>query len=229
MIFANALECPFAQRTWMVLLEKGVDFERRDVVLRDPVAGLAATAPKPAWLLEHNPLGRVPTLITEQGSVYESVVCNALLEDLYPHPPMMPVDPWARARSNLIVERFNQRAVPAFYRLLSAVEERDQHAAAEQWRGELLWLEGELEERGPWWYPGRLGLVDCAVAPFVARLGVTEHYRGVGMPESCVRLSSWWTQIEEQPSFVGTLETPDSHSGCWPTFLIDVYARYARG
>ena len=93
---------------------------------------------------------------------------------------------------------------------------------------EIARLEGELEERGPWWYPGRLGLVDSALAPIVARLGVTEHYRGIGMPDQCVRLSDWWIQIEEQPSFVDTLETPDSHSGCWPTFLIEVYARYAR-
>ena len=49
----SAWFCPFAQRTWIALLEKGVDFELVEINPYD----------KTPEFLAVNPLGLVPTLV----------------------------------------------------------------------------------------------------------------------------------------------------------------------
>lgn len=48
----SASVCPFAQRSRMVLLEKGVDFELTEINLQE----------KPVWFAEISPQGKVPVL-----------------------------------------------------------------------------------------------------------------------------------------------------------------------
>ena len=51
--------CPFAQRTWITLLEKGIPFRYVEVALKDPKTGLwHQLDAKPEWFLNLNPLGK---------------------------------------------------------------------------------------------------------------------------------------------------------------------------
>ena len=45
-----------------------------------------------------NPSGLVPTLVTPQGSLPQSLAILEWLDEVYPDPPLLPSDPWARAR-----------------------------------------------------------------------------------------------------------------------------------
>ena len=79
----------YSHRVRLVLAEKGVSAEIIDVqVGRCP--------PK---LAEANPYGGVPTLVDRDLALYESTVVMEYLDERYPHPPLLPVYPVARAGS----------------------------------------------------------------------------------------------------------------------------------
>ncbi|MFK7837016.1 MAG: maleylacetoacetate isomerase [Sulfitobacter sp.] len=45
-----------------------------------------------------NPSGLVPTLVTPQGALPQSLAILEWLDEVHPEPPLLPSDPWARAR-----------------------------------------------------------------------------------------------------------------------------------
>lgn len=78
----------YVNKVKMVLLEKGLPFSEE----------LVAPGHKPADLLEASPLGKVPFLRTEHGTLCESSVIVEYLEALAPTPALLPADPWAAAK-----------------------------------------------------------------------------------------------------------------------------------
>jgi glutathione S-transferase len=107
-IFKGGL-CPFAGRTWIVLLELGLPFDMVyiDYNVENP------------WFLEVNPRGRVPALHnpTDGTTVYESAICNEYLVDLArdhddkndgPLSKLMPNSPSGRARLRLLIDMFDK-------------------------------------------------------------------------------------------------------------------------
>jgi glutathione S-transferase len=69
------------------LLEKGVPFEEE-----------LNWAAKDEATLACSPLGKVPFVRTPQGALCESQVIAEYVEDAYPQTPLMPADPFARAK-----------------------------------------------------------------------------------------------------------------------------------
>jgi glutathione S-transferase len=72
----------------LALLEKGVAFQEEHV----------ATGKKDETVLACSPLGKIPFIRTERGSLCESQVIVEYLEARYPNPPLLPADPWAAAK-----------------------------------------------------------------------------------------------------------------------------------
>ena len=72
----------------LALLEKGIAFQEQYV----------ATGSKDEAVLSCSPLGKVPFIRTEQGSLCESQAILDYLEALQPEPRLLPVDPWAAAK-----------------------------------------------------------------------------------------------------------------------------------
>ena len=71
--------CPYVQRAAIVLAEKGVAFERRDINLAD----------KPDWFRNISPLSKTPVLLVGDEAIFESaVICEYLDETALPrlHP-----------------------------------------------------------------------------------------------------------------------------------------------
>lgn len=75
------------------LLEKGVPFEE-NLVWINPVESST---------LLRSPMGKVPFLETPQGCISESAVCADYIEQAYPHPPLIPADPFAAAKVREII------------------------------------------------------------------------------------------------------------------------------
>lgn len=72
----------------MILLEKSIPFQEELVMTgRTDEAVLAAS-----------PLGKIPFLRTQEGSVCESEVIAQYLEELHPQPALLPSTPMARAK-----------------------------------------------------------------------------------------------------------------------------------
>jgi glutathione S-transferase len=72
----------------LALLEKGLPFteERVDI------------ASKTDALLDATPLGKVPFIRTEHGSLCESQAILDYIEAAHPQPPLLPTDPWQAAK-----------------------------------------------------------------------------------------------------------------------------------
>src|SRR5215212_10491625 len=83
--------CPQSHRTRIVLAEKDITVE---VINIDPNN-------KPEDLADLNPYNSAPTLIDRDLVLYDSRVIMEYLDERFPHPPLMPVDPVSRARARL--------------------------------------------------------------------------------------------------------------------------------
>jgi glutathione S-transferase len=75
--------CPFGQKVRIVLAEKGLAYEFVQVDLSQ------GEQRKPDFL-RLNPFGRVPVLVDEETTIYDSTIINEYLEDEYPEPPVLP-------------------------------------------------------------------------------------------------------------------------------------------
>lgn len=97
----------------------------------------------------------------------------------------MPRDAAARAEAQLLVSRYDQRFVPAFYKLLRAAAADVATAAAKELVEEFGWLEAQLAARpsgsGPYVLGGDApSLADAALAPWLLRLPLLDHFRCEG-------------------------------------------------
>lgn len=229
-LLASAYECPFAQRTWTALLEKGVEFEVKNVELRRPEDGQYEPDAKPDWLMEMNPLGKVPALQVNGECVYESLVCNEYVEEAYPGTRMAPEEAMQRAKMRLIMARFESRVVPKFYKLLLAPGQSE--SCISDMLCEFKWLESMLVEGMPYFMGPMFSLVELALLPFFARFNVLKHYRGFSIPENgdFNKLLLWYKTAALRPSFQMTCREVETHyQKPWDDCMVEIYARYADG
>ena len=82
---ADDVQC---HRVRLVLAAKGVTYER---ILVEP-------GKVPEDLLDLNPYATTPTLVDRDLVLYDTTVVCEYLDERYPHPPLMPIDPLSRAR-----------------------------------------------------------------------------------------------------------------------------------
>lgn len=88
----------FARKVEIVLLEKGLAFERVMV----PFTQTQGYRPKDPFVLANNPKGQVPVFVDGDLVLYDSTVIIEYLDDAWPVPPLFPRDPKARARCRQI-------------------------------------------------------------------------------------------------------------------------------
>ncbi|MEZ4598235.1 MAG: glutathione S-transferase family protein [Syntrophotaleaceae bacterium] len=210
----SARVCPYAHRSRLALMEKGLPFELVEIDLRN----------KPAWYREINPFESVPAL--RQGSflLRESLVINEYVEELTPEPPLLPAVPRQRAEARLWISFADSRMVPLFYRLLKARGEEEKATAGRDLLSVLSCLDEELHRRqggGPYWGGRSVCLTDLALYPWFERWPVLEHYRGWAIPRDMTALLSWVEAMKGRDAVV--------RGGQSAEFYIGEYARYAEG
>ncbi len=96
-LFSSPLS-PYAAKARIALYEKGLEFEKINV-LWDPVRGFAE---KPAEMLAINPKGQVPTLVDGEIALYDSTIILEYLEERYSNPPLYPKNIAARVQCRLL-------------------------------------------------------------------------------------------------------------------------------
>jgi len=187
-------ECPFCQKTRIVLAEKDLSYETVPVDLQ------AGEQKRPDFL-KLNPFGKVPVLIDDEVIVYDSTIINEYLEDEYPHPQLMPADSAARAR----VRTFEDYADNAFIPLTGTImrelrkpeAERDEAKivqSREQIARQLAVLDGSLAGRN--WLVGNFSLADVAFAPRVVILTAL----GVTLDPEWRNVASWIQRLNQRAS-----------------------------
>mgnify|MGYP003572018354 FL=1 len=156
-LFSSAT-CPQSHRVRVVLAEKGIAVEITDV----------DSSEKPEDLLDLNPYNTVPTLVDRELVLYDPRAIMEYLDERFPHPPLMPVDPVSRARTRLALYRIEQD----WYSLVPALEskgEKTSSKARKQLRDSLTASAGVFAAK-PFFLSDEFSLVDASVIPILWRM-----------------------------------------------------------
>ncbi len=123
---------------------------------------------KPEDLLDLNPYGSIPTLVDRDLVLYDSRVIVEYLDERFPHPPMMPVDPVSRARTRLALYRIEND----WYKLIRDIESKDVKKAFESRKilQESIISSTEVFSVKPFFLSDEFTLVDATIAPIFWRL-----------------------------------------------------------
>jgi glutathione S-transferase len=210
----SSSSCPFAQRTRMALMEKGIDFELTEISLDA----------KPGWFLEISPYGKVPVIRHNGTVIYESAVINEYLEEVFPALPLLPADPARRAQARIWIDFANVRFTPHVYKLMLAQDEEGQNFQKRKLAEALYAMEFEglhLLSDGPYWMGEDLTLVDLTFLPHLQRFVALRHYRDFDVPEDHTRLRDWLALMETRPS-VQAMRWPDeTYIKNWSKYAFD--------
>jgi stringent starvation protein A len=152
---AEDIQC---HRTRLVLAAKGVTYDR---VMIDP-------AKPPTDLTDLNPYGTAPTLVDRDLVLYDTAVVCEYLDERYPHPPLMPIDPLSRARLRLACVRIELDWLPEVAVIRAGGRPAD--AARKRLREQLL-SSLPLFKASKFFLNPEMSLADCLVAPVIWRLG----------------------------------------------------------
>jgi glutathione S-transferase len=193
----TARVCPYAHRTRLALLEKGLEFEHIEIDFKN----------KSERFLAVSPYGKVPALAHDGQTIYESVIINEYLDEVFPDPPLMPSSPTLRARARIWTHYCNEYFTPDHYAVIRN-REPARHAelaakaakAAERLRFVEREALGRLSGDGPYWFGAEVSLTDLAWYPYFERLPAWTHYRGITLPDDCPRLAAWAEAMAARPS-----------------------------
>ncbi len=159
--------CPYAQRTWITLLELGVPFEPIEIEL--------GKDNKTDWFLRLNPNGKVPVIKQEEKIVYESLIVNEYLAEVFGK--LMPNDPFLKAKTRILMARCDANFVKYMYSYLSHNPSEDpdkEKQLQQQLITEFTFLDKTLYEKGKTYFLGdKFSLADVAYIPFMQRAIVT--------------------------------------------------------
>lgn len=150
----------YSHRVRFVLAEKGVSVDILDVE-----AGQC-----PVKLAEVNPYGSLPTLVDRDLALYEPGVILEYLEERYPHPPLLPVYPVARANTRLLVHRIQRDWCSLVDRILDQRTSEPQRAQARKELRESLTGVSPVFAEKSHFMSDEISLVDCCLLPILWRL-----------------------------------------------------------
>ena len=182
--------CPYSHRTRIVLAEKGINFEVTDVEI-DKL---------PEDLLDLNPYHSVPTLVDRELVLYDSQVIIEYLDERFPHPPLMPVDPVSRAKFRLALHRIDQD----WYPQVDELESKDPKRAekARKILRDSLISSSEVFAFKPYFLSDDFSLIDSAIAPLMWRL---PHY-GIDLPSAKTgHITAYCERVFEREAFKSSL------------------------
>ena len=149
----------YSHRVRMVLAEKGVTVE-----LVESENG--AVSPE---LSELNPYSSMPTLVDRELVLYESKVMMEYLDERFPHPPLLPVYPVARAESRLLMYRIERDWCSLVDAIQNSRSENVVTKSAKELRDGLMAIAPIFAEK-PYFMSEEFTLVDCCIAPILWRL-----------------------------------------------------------
>ena len=151
--------CHYSHRVRIVLAEKGVtvdieDFDSKSVTQE---------------ILEANPYGTLPTLVDRDLALYESKVIMEYLDERFPHPPLLPVYPVARAQSRLWIYRIENDWCKLVDTIIANPETKKSQAARKEFKESIVSISDIFVEM-PFFMSEEFTLVDCCLAPILWRL-----------------------------------------------------------
>lgn len=192
-LFSSPQE-PWSHRVRIVLGEKGLDIEIVDV----------APGSLPEDLLDLNPYHSAPTLVDRDLVLYDSRVIMEYLDERFPHPPLMPVDPLSRAKTRLALYRIERDWYPA---ALAIDEESDRRQLPKlrQVLRDTIVQSAELFKVRPFFLSSEYSMVDATIAPILWRL---PHYE-IDLPPQAAPILKYAELVFSRPGFRRSLSAAE--------------------
>lgn len=187
-LFSSATD-PESHRVRVVLAEKGITVEILDV----------AEGKQSENLLDLNPYNSVPTLVDRELVLYDPRAIMEYLDERFPHPPLMPVDPVSRARTRLALYRIEKD----WYDLVPALESRTEKTVskARKMLRDSLTAGAEVFAAKPYFLSDEFSLVDATIVPMLWRL---KHFE-IDLPRQAKPVIQYAERMFERESFKASL------------------------
>ena len=178
-----------SHRVRIVLGEKDLVFNVEDVYHGENNEDLIAL----------NPNNTTPTFVDRNLVLYESRVIMEYLDERFPHPPLMPVDPVIRAKTRMVLHYIEKD----LYGLLESVKSRGEKKAsnAKQKLKDNLMMSLDFIQEKKFFLSDDFSIIDCSMAPILWRL---PEY-GIQLPASAKPIMKYADRIFERTSFIENL------------------------
>jgi RNA polymerase-associated protein len=182
--------CVQSHRARIVLAEKGITYEITNIASDD----------FPEDLMDLNPYGSVPTLVDRDLVLYYARVIIEYLDERFPHPPLMPVDPVSRARARLALTRVESEWYPMVERIGRSKGAKAGEAARKELRDSLT-ASADVFEAKPFFLSDDFSLVDSTILPILWRL----PHLNVELPRQAKGVMAYAERLFERDSFKSSL------------------------
>ncbi len=179
-----------SHRVRFVIAEKGINVD---------IVNISQDESSAADMAELNPYNEAPTLVDRDLVLYNAGVINGYLDERYPHPPLMPVDPVSRAQLRLV----HHRILRDWYSLVYEIE-ANTGKKAEQFSKQLkesMIAANELFKVQDYLLSDELTLLDCMLGPLMWRLS---HY-GVKLGKPGAAVEAYAQRVFSRASFKTSL------------------------
>ena len=197
----SGARCPFSHTCRIALLEKDVDGNIEYVTTRGNLARLG----------ESNPYAETPTLIDREITLYPTSVIIEYIDDRFPHPPLLPIEPIQRAKTRLIMARLardwllplkllDENSRPKSRKVVSPparlkMDIRDGLVALSSMFNHQQFLAGD-----------EYSIADAFITPLLWRLPAYD----IELPKQARPLLSYARRMFNRPTFAGSLSPQES-------------------
>ncbi len=195
------------------MIEKELSFELIEVDLRN----------KPDWFLSISPYGKVPVVVDDGETIYESAIINEYLDEKYEDIPLMPKEPFERAEARIWMDYCTNKYLVLSRKLLTDNGNDElQSQNKEKLKQAMIYMEKECFEKnesGAFWLGENISLVDLHYAPFFERFNAFKELFGVEWPEECLKIKGWWKEMQERDSYKMTVLPTDQHIDLYQSIM----------
>src|SRR3990167_8128577 len=175
----------------IVLAEKGVTVDVVAIDVNNPGDDLLAL----------NPYSTFPMLVDRDLVLYDVDVIMEYLDERFPHPPLLPVYPIARAKSRLMLQRIEKDWYSLAYTIESATATDAAKEVARKSLRDILVTLAPVFAESTYFLSEEFTLVDCRIAPLLWRLPML----GVNLPASAKAIQKYQSRVFNRDSFQASL------------------------
>jgi len=187
-LFSDPLD-PYCHQVRIVMAEKAVTVEILDINPEEI----------PEELIHYNPYSSVPTLVDRDLSIFNANIIMEYLDERFPHPPLMPVYPVARAEARRNMFRIDNDLYGLYKTIINGNEEAS-NIAKKQLEDAFTSLAPVLTEK-PFFLSDEFTLMDCALAPLLWRL----PHLGIKLPKQANAVEKYAKNLFDRESFKASL------------------------
>jgi len=179
----------YSHRVRIVLAEKGINVEYHYINNDN----------KPEDLIDLNPYNTVPTLVDRELVLFDSQIIMEYLDERFPHPPLMPVDPVSRARSRQMLYRIQRD----WYGMVDTLSGDNDSGKAEARKAltDALTTVAPIFEQKLFFMSDEFSIIDCAIAPILWRLPSFD----IELPSQAKAVTDYSDRLFERETFQASL------------------------